>query len=154
VSLSTHAPFSTGEPQLPARFAPAPAESTPATTAAGALEVSTSSAAPATETLSAAHLRACFVHRNPSTVNFSVVELVDGCLRRLFRLHFHEAEATCAACGLIAHHANGRDRAGLGEQFFERTFFSVEREISDEQLPVHVSYLLPAWGQLPLIRPV
>jgi hypothetical protein len=124
---------------LPARFAPAAAEAAATTTVATAAAITTT----APEPLSAPNLRTRFVDGNPATVNFGVVELVDGGLRRVFRFHFDKSKPARAARRLVAHHANGRYGTRLGEQLFESALLRVVRKVADEQFAIHFPLPLP-----------
>src|SRR5262245_24442635 len=103
--------------------AAAAATAAESTTAAAAATAATEPAA----TTAATRRRTRLIHRKATTVELGVVELLDRRARGIFCFHFDECESTCAAGGLIAHDAHRRDRTGLGEERFERRFFSGER---------------------------
>jgi hypothetical protein len=125
---------------LPARLATTAtaAATTEATTtapaAATAAEATASAAAATTAEAAAATLRgrASFVHRQPATVNFGFIELLDRGARRIFGAHLHEAKAAGTAGGLIAHDAHGFDGTSLAKQVLQRAFLCRERQIADK----------------------
>src|SRR5688572_5431521 len=114
---------------LPARFG------TPSRAAATAAVAAT--AAPATT--AELRLRARLVHHEGPPAHVRAVELLDGRLGILFRLHFDERKAACAASCVVPHHPYRLDGPRLTEQILQLTLSRREREISDEQLPTHVT---------------
>jgi hypothetical protein len=86
--------------------------------------------------------RTRFIHRQPAAFELRLVELLDRRARRIFRRHFDERESPRASRCLVAHYANRFHLPGLCEQSLQRVLFRIERQVPDEQLPIHTYPLL------------
>jgi hypothetical protein len=125
---------------LPAGFAArATAESAAATAAAVAAAATAAKSAAAATSL----LRACFVHTEPASFEFLLVERLTGCAPGVIVGHFHEREATRTASGMIANQMHGFDTAVSREQLFELRLLRVERQVT--HVKSHRTILLEGW---------